>query len=246
VIDLEIVGVTTLLLSILISIHSLFGVEIIKRGILFVDLAIGQMAGVGVAISILLFRGEFSTLFGLGFAILTALAIALVSKREEKVEPFIALIYAFGIASLSLVLSFAPHGSESINRLLATDILFITFDEVLKTAFIYFIVAIVYFTLLKKLIGFWREVLFFSLFAITVSISVNSVGVFVVFSILIAPAIIAKNIFKNRLIFWATLFGTTISFVAVLLSFYFDLSTGYVIIFILSLFAIASYMKVKI
>ena len=90
---------------VLLGIHSFFGLEIIKRGIIFTDLAIGQMSALGAALSILFFDGRFIYPLSLVFALLAGLAIAIASKRTISHEAFIGLLYAFGISGVFIILN---------------------------------------------------------------------------------------------------------------------------------------------
>ena len=108
----------------LVFIHSLFGVEIIRRGVIFTDLAIGQIAASGMAISIAFMQGAYQELMTLGFALLGAGIITWATKRIEKIEAFIGLLYAFGISAIMLILAQSAEGTELFSKLSAADILF--------------------------------------------------------------------------------------------------------------------------
>ena len=124
---------TAFLLSVvLVGIHSFFGMEILKRGIIFTDLAIGQMAALGAAVSLFFFEGDFLYPISLLFAFLGAFVIAIASKVERLSEAFIGLIYAFGIATVFLILSKSPQGTEDFQRLLANDLLFVSLKDIYK------------------------------------------------------------------------------------------------------------------
>ncbi|MBN2202079.1 metal ABC transporter permease, partial [bacterium] len=85
-----------ILCLVLLGIHSYFGLEIIRRGIIFTDLAIGQMAALGAAISLLFLDGHFIYPISLGFALAGGFIIAFASRRDIHLEAFIGLLYAFG------------------------------------------------------------------------------------------------------------------------------------------------------
>lgn len=229
-----------LLLSIiLLIIHSYYGIEIIKRNIIFTDLAVGQMAAVGVAVSIYLFDGKYIYITSLSFALITALLIAIINHRENvSQEAFIGLIYAFGVSAVFIVMSKSPHGLEELNNLLAYDILFTSYNEIFKVSIIYFFIGLFLYTFMNKLDGFKKEVAFFSSFAITLTSSVKLVGVFVVFSILIAPTLISIKLFKSNQIFYSVIVGTVLISLAIFISYNFDFPTGYTIVLINTLFAI--------
>lgn len=224
---------------VLLGIHSYFGLEIIRRGIIFTDLAIGQMAALGTAIALLFFDGQHIYLVSLGFALTAGLLIGALSRREKNVEPLIGLLYALGISGVFLLLSRSAHGMEEIQNLMAYDILFTPMSEVLKTAGIYTVLGVLLWVNRRFLQGLWQELSFFLIFAATVTSSVKLAGVLVVFSLLVAPALLASYlpVHKHKL-WWAWGLGTLINLGAMMLSFYLDLPTGYSVVFVQTLMAL--------
>ena len=89
----------------LVFIHSIFGLEIIKRGVIFTDLAIGQFAAIGVAISLLFFEGNYAFILTLIFALIGALLISIATYRVKHIEAFIGMLYALGASSIIVLLS---------------------------------------------------------------------------------------------------------------------------------------------
>jgi len=217
----------------LVFIHSIFGVEIIRRGVIFTDLAIGQIAASGMAISIAFMQGAYQELMTLGFALLGAGIITWASKNIEKIEAFIGLLYAFGISSIMLILAQSAEGTELFSKLSAADILFTSADELYVSLSIYAFVALVMFVLYPKLSGIKKELLFFIMLAITVTSSVQSAGVLVVFALLIAPAYAGITQKKFNPYSFATVFGSISILIAIFTSYQFDLPTGYTMIFII-------------
>ncbi|MCX7943137.1 MAG: metal ABC transporter permease [Deltaproteobacteria bacterium] len=218
--------------TVLLGIHSYYGIHIIRRGIIFTDLAIGQMAALGTAIAFLIFDGSFIYPVSLSFALIGAFLIALTSKKRINHEAFIGLIYAIGISLSIIVLSKNPHGTEEVQKLTASDILFITKGELIKVSVLYATIGLFLFFVVEKVEGTIKEVLFFTSFAITVTSSVNLAGVLVVFSILVAPAYIMSfftHSFSIKLI-GAWILGILINIIAILFSYYLDLPTGYTIV----------------
>jgi len=235
--------VPALTLSIvLLIIHSYFGIEIIKRGIIFTDLSIGQMAAAGAAVSLFFFEGQYRYLISLSFALITAILITFATKKEKvSVEGFIGLIYALGISLIFIIMSKSPHGLEELNNLLAYDILFVNMTEVYKTAILYTVLGLFLFVINRFITaGFIKEMLFFSVFSITITSSVSLAGVFVVFSLLIAPAFTVMQFFSKNLIVYAVILGSLINLLAVYVSYNFDLPTGYTIVFFQTFSAILS------
>lgn len=197
------------------------------------------MAALGVAISLYLFEGVYTYLFSLIFAILTASLIAYIQYKNDKTpEAFIGLIYALGISGVFIVMSKSPHGLEELNNLLAYDILFTGYNEIIKVSILYIFVGIALYFVVNKLSGFKREILFFILFAITLTSSVKLAGVFVVFSLLIAPTLISLKLFSKNHLLYSTLIGTVLILLSLIISYNFDFPTGYTIVFINALASI--------
>jgi len=221
-----------MLAFILVFIHTLFGLEIIRRGVIFTDLAIGQFAAIGMALSLAFMDGKYESIMSFGFAIVAALLITWATKHVEKIEAFIGLLYAFGIASIMLVLAQSSEGTELYLKLSAADILFTSADDFYKSLALYSVVTLVMFGIYPKLKGLYKEFLFFAMLAITVTSSVHLAGVLVVFSLLIAPSYAGLIQKRFHPFVFATLFGFFSLAVALTASYYLDLPTGYGIIFV--------------
>jgi zinc/manganese transport system permease protein len=229
----------------LLGIHSYFGLEIIRRGIIFTDLAIGQMAALGAAVSLSFLDGRLLYPLSLGFALFAGIGIALISKRTAHLEAFIGILYAFGLSGVFLLFSKSPQGLEVFQRFLASDILFIPLKRIVQVAFWYSVLGITIYLINHKLKGRLREILFFVTFAVTVTSSVEMVGVLVVFAILIGPASIVINLAIDRSIFTAWTIGTVINLLALLISYLFDFPTGYCLVFMHSFVALPAFFISK-
>jgi zinc/manganese transport system permease protein len=223
---------------VLLGIHSYFGLEIIRRGIIFTDLAIGQWAAFGSALSLLLWDGHYLYPVSLAFALLGGSLIGLLSRKGgSHAEPLIGLMYALGIAGVFLLLAKSPHGLEEIQNLMAYDILFTPLAEVGKTALIYASLgALLWFT--RKQVGPLREGIFFLSFAATVTSSVKLAGVLVVFVLLIGPALIALYLRLKHPLWVSWGLGLALNFLALLGSYYWDLPTGYAVVAVQALAAL--------
>ena len=219
------------LVILLVFIHAIFGLEIIRRGVIFTDLAVGQMAAVGMVISIGFLNGDFQDLLTLTFALLGALLITYASRRLEHIEAFIGMLYALGASSIMMLMANSPQGAELFSKLGAVDILFVTPKELMVPFILYALIALAMFFFYPKISGLVRELSFFILLALTVTSSVQLAGVLVVFSLLVAPALIALSQKKYRPLFVAWGSGLFLSFVAVITSYQFDLPTGYSLVF---------------
>ena len=216
----------------LVFIHTIFGIEIIKRGVIFTDLAIGQMAASGMAISIAFMGGAYQSAMTLAFALVGALIITWATKKIKKIEAFIGLLYALGISAIMLILAQSAEGTELFSKLSAADILFTSSQDLVKDLAVYAFVAFVMLGVYPRLEGLLKELLFFAMLAITVTSSVQSAGVLVVFALLIAPAYAGISQTRFSPFNFAVSFGSLSILVALFTSFNLDLPTGYTIIFI--------------
>jgi zinc/manganese transport system permease protein len=236
-----------LLSVVLLGIHSYFGLEIIRRGIIFTDLAIGQMAAFGAAISVLFLEGKFVYPVSLAFALLAALLNSLAARREKHLEAFIGLLYAFGVSGVFILLSKSPHGMEEFQNLLAADILFTPMSKIIQVAVIYLLLGAFLVFINKKTGGLLKDFLFFATFAFTVTSSVQLAGVLVVFALLIGPTFTALKIRKESktpvIVAWVV--GIAVNLAAIAASYQFDLPTGYTIVMFHALMAIVTSFVVK-
>lgn len=236
---------------VLIGIHCFLGLHVLRRGIIFIDLSLAQVASLGSSMA-LLFHLEHHTLgsyfFSLAFTFLAALYFAW-GKRYEKAVPqevLIALVYAFSSALVILVVNMMAHGAEHIKEILIGKILWVSWTEVIRTAIIYAIVALIYYIFRKQILNstlaknqkniIW-DFLFYALFGVVITSSVGYAGILLVFSFLVVPALIsmqlAKSISKQMLIGWGI--GLILSFVGMFLSYQFDLPAGALLVVVFTL-----------
>ncbi|WP_373071675.1 metal ABC transporter permease [Sulfurimonas sp.] len=227
---IDILLVPIALVIILVMLHAYFGRGILERGIIFTDLAIAQFAALGSAISLGYFHQEYFYILTLSFALLSAFLIAFASVRELNLEAFIGLLYVLGASGIMMVLAHSAEGMEHFKSLLASDILFTPPSDLYKSAVIYGFIAFVLYKIYPKMRGFFRELTFFTLLAITVTSSVSLAGVLVVFVLLIAPALVAKSLNKGMI--FSFIYGWIFSILAILISYYYDFPTGYTLVFI--------------
>ena len=235
---LELLWPALVLSIMLVFIHSIFGIEIIKRGVIFTDLAIGQIAASGMALSIAFLDGAYQTTFTLIFAAFGALIITWATKKVQNIEAFIGLLYALGISSIMLILAKSSEGTELFSKLSAADILFTSADDLYSEFFIYTFVSIIMFFVYPRLKNNIKEIVFFLMLALTVTFSVQSAGVLVVFALLIAPSYAAIVQKKIHPFFFAVTFGSLSILSSLFISYNFDLPTGYTIIFCIVSFSL--------
>lgn len=229
---MDILLVPIALVIVLVMMHSWFGEKILQKGIIFTDLAIAQFAALGSAISLGYFHSEYFYLLTLSFALISAFLIAVASLRDIKLEAFIGLLYVLGASGIMMVLSHSAEGMEHFKSLLASDILFTPLEDVIKSSIIYVLIALILWKVYPKLKGFIKELMFFSLLALTVTSSVQLAGVLVVFVLLIAPPFIVISLNLKKPLLSSFIFGWFFSIVSIIISYYYDLPTGYTIVFL--------------
>lgn len=169
--------------------HVPLGMQVLKRGIVFVDLAIAQIAGVGVIFADYLGwepSGAAVQVAALGAALAGALALTWSEKRWPKIqEAIIGTVFVVASSVAILLLAKNPHGGEHLKDLLSGQILWVNAKQLP-------LVAIAYATILALWFGFQARAGrsgFYALFACTVTLSVQLVGLFLVFATLVVPAV---------------------------------------------------------
>ncbi len=230
----------------LVGMHAYFGLEIIRRGLIFTDLAIGQMAALGTAVGLIFFHGMHLYWISLSFALLGGGLIAWASRERTHLEALIGLFYAFGVSGAIILLSRSSQGMEEFQKLMASDILFTPYEEVFKIAGLYGLIGLVIYGAQSRASGFLKDLLFFITFSVTVTSSVKVAGVLVVFALLIAPALMSLQLGKNYLILKAWGIGILVNLASVFLSYCFDLPTGYTLVFLHSFLAICLLFLVRV
>ncbi|NRA44825.1 MAG: metal ABC transporter permease [Oligoflexales bacterium] len=227
---------------VLTGIHCYLGLHVLARGVIFVDLSLAQVAAFGATFALSIGLSPDSSLVYLCSLMATFLAaylFAIARRYEEKFsqEAIIGIVYALGSASVVLLVNNMSHGAEHIKQLLVGQILWVSWFEVLKTACIYACVGFVHYLFRRQLIeasfsgrhvGSKWDFLFYGLFGVVITSSVQVAGVLQVFSFLIVPALTSTLFFKSvrsRLIFgW--IFATLLSFLGLALSFVIDVPSG--------------------
>lgn len=232
---------------VLVGIHCYLGLHVLQRGVIFVDLSLAQVAGLGSTVALLFEIEHHSTgsyFISLAHTFAVAALFAWARKFEEKIsqEVLIGIVYALASASVVLVVNNLSHGAEHIKEILVGHILWVTWADVIKTAAIYSVVAGVHYYFRKELLGAsfagrssknakW-DFLFFALFGVVITSSVGVAGILLVFSFLIVPALVStffQSGIRGRLIFgWA--FGFVISILGMVMSYLGDWPAGAVLV----------------
>lgn len=231
----------------LVLIHAYFGIHILQRGIIFVDIAMAQFIGIGIALSFYL-GNENHYLLALIFALFGSLILALSRKAEKVVnlEAFIGVLYVFSFALSILILDKSPHGSEEFKSILNGNILWVTKNDVFFAYLLYFLIGAFHILFREKFFSLtfegkksnlW-EFLFFFTFGLVLVKSVVMAGVLTVFSFLIIPALIgrlfSKKFTKSLFIGYAA--GTLATLLSIYFSYKFDFPTSPLIVSTMSFF----------
>ncbi len=219
--------------------HVPLGQEVLKRGIIFIDLAIAQIAGLGVIIAHSFDLEQYGDWAIQITAMLSALLGAFLLGQIEKKwgayqEAVIGITFVLAATASILMLAGNPHGGEHLKDLLVGQILWVTWEQLLPI-FILSIVIMVTWLVFKKHISHQA---FYLLFAIAITASVQLVGVYLVFSSLIIPALGSIHfIGKKKLLIGYTI-GSLGYFSGLLLSAIADLPSGAVIVWSIAIVAI--------
>lgn len=225
---------------ILVAIHAWFGKGILERGIIFTDLSIAQAAALGSAVSLGYLHGEYLLLLTFSFAFFAGIMIAFAQTRTLHLEAFIGLMYVLSASAIMMVLAHSAEGMEHFKSLLANDILFTTASQLYTSLIVYGSIGAVLILFYPKLTGVFREIIFFTLLALTVTSSVQLVGVLVVFVLLIAPILIATMQYRFSPYRFALGFGWIFSTLSMVMAYNLDLPTGYTMAAVLAIASIVS------
>lgn len=235
---------------VLTGIHVYLGIHVLERKVIFVDLALAQIAAFGALWGVLLgwSSAEHPWVvkgFSLLFTSVGAAVFALTRTREERVphEAIIGITYAVALAAAILASSHLAHGAEEMRELLAGSILWVRPDTVVATALLYAVLGVFHYAFRRRFfeisldpdgarragvpVRLW-DFLFYFTFGFVVTSSVAIAGVLLVFAYLIIPAVAAVLFFRGvraRLLAGWTI-GTLVSAGALAFSYGRDLPSG--------------------
>jgi zinc/manganese transport system permease protein len=210
--------------------HVPLGMQVLKRGIIFIDLAIAQIAALGVIIANVGLHMELheSQLIGCFLAIFASIGFMLCERFFTQFqEAIIGSVYVLASCISILILSHHPHGNETANTLLSGQLLWVSWKDIYITIAIYGLLAL---TLLNSFI---RKNGFYIIFAITITLSVQLAGVYLVFATLILPAIGAALYKGNRKLTFAYSCAIIALITGLSLSVKTDLPTGPMLVCVL-------------
>ncbi len=221
----------------LIGIHTYFGIQVLARNVIFVDLALAQIAALGTTMAFMLghsTQGSATYLYSLAFTLLAAFLLAFTRDWSRRIpqEALIGVIYVVAAAAAILLIDRAPQGAEHLKQILTGNILVTGLAEAATIVPIYLAIGLLHWALRDRLAGgegswLW-EFVFYATFGVVVTSSVALAGVLLVFSFLIMPAavgVLFADTFPRQLaIGWAV--GTLASAAGLAASFGGDLPTG--------------------
>lgn len=237
---------------ILTGIHAYLGVHVVERGVIFVDLALAQIAALGATVAILINmdpHGNGAYWMSLGFTFLGALIFSFVRSRKKRIplEAFIGITYAVASAAAIIAMSKATGETEHLKDMLVGNILAVSKHDVIKTAILYGAIGAFHFVFRKRFLAIsmqhgetenlgpsvrlW-DFLFYASFGFVVTSSVAIAGVLLVFCYLVVPSVGAM-LFADRIgprlaIGWTM--GTLVSALGCYFSVVFDTPTGATIV----------------
>ena len=248
----SIMGPAIVACLILVGIFVYFGVHIVRRGVIFVDLALAQVAAMGATVAFLAgypLDGGMAYLFSLAFALFGSVIFTWTRAREERVpqEAIIGIVYAFCAAAVVLLVDRAPHGAEHIKTLLVGNILWVSWQTIGQVLVVSVGIGLFHYFCHEQfsLVSFDPEsalrrglsvplwdFLFYLSLAWVVTTSVQVAGVLLVFSFLIVPAVCGLLFSASvRISLWlGWLVGAGASLLGSFFSYRWDLPTGATII----------------
>src|SRR4249919_727596 len=242
---------------------SYMGVHVVGRGIVFVDLALGQISSLGVAFAA--FMGTGITSIPLIFTLVGALLMSFISISDKRLkqEAIIGILYAFASSLTVLLISKTPHGDSDIQEVLFGNILSVNWEQITTLGIVFGAIAFMHFLFFKKffaltesfengenhLVGIfniWNFLFYISIgLAIVFAVKIN--GVIPVFSYLIIPAVSAIMLTKNKATVFIIAFIISIlaGFFGLNFSFHYDFPAGSSIVVVLGgIFILASVYRI--
>ena len=237
--DWTIIGPALVAGLLVLSTHVPYGQEVLSRGIIFIDLAIAQVAGLGViaADAMNWEHGGIEVQIAAVLAALTAASLLhwTESRWPETQEPLIGCVFILAATGGILLLAGNTHGSEHIRDLLVGQILWSTWGSLVPIAIVYAAILALRRFLQQRLGGLG----FYAGFAVIVTVSVQVVGIYLVFASLIIPALATHRLPERRRLPSAYAIGGLAYLIGIVLSSLLDLPTGAVIVWTMAAVALA-------
>lgn len=232
--DISILGPAFLAGLIVLLTHVPLGTKVLDRGIIFIDLAIAQVAALGAMAAQMIWH-EPAVIITQSCAIAAALAGALLltwtdRKFPEKQEALIGTLFVLAATGAILMIANNPHGGEQLKELLVGQILWVTVPGLIFPLLLSALLLVVIVTLRERLPPF----AFYALFALAITQSVQLVGVYLVFASLIIPALSTDHVKGKRRLLFAYTIGVIGYASGLVVSAITDLPSGAVIVWMLA------------
>ena len=233
---------------VLMGIHVYLGLHVVSRGVIFVDLALAQIAALGAAFGFLLGyepNGTAGYLYSLLFTFIAAAIFSVLRLSEQRIpkEAIIGISFAVASAGGILIADQSPHGAEFVEAMLTGALLWVTWPLIIKTAIAYFLIGLFHWQFRRRFLTLsldperaetegwsvrWWDFLFYTSFGFVITYSVPMAGILLVFSFLIVPTVIAmlfaRGIVARLIVGWTV--GTLVSMVGLSLSYSYDFPSG--------------------
>ena len=237
---------------------SYLGVHVVGRGIVFVDLALGQISSLGVAFAA--FIGTGVTSIPLIFTLVGALLMSFINIKDKRLrqEAIIGIFYAFTSALTVLIISKTPHGDSDIQEVLFGSILSVSWEQIMEMGLTFLVIGVIHVLFVRKffkltqsfenkdeyqsgVINIWNFIFYMSIgLAIVFAVKIN--GVIPVFSYLIIPAVSAIMISKTNagVVIISLVISILAGFIGLNFSFHYDFPAGSSIVAVLGFIFILS------
>ena len=225
--------------------HVPLGRQVLRRGIVFIDLAIAQVAGLGVIAAQsagLDLHGWKTQVAAVAAALLGALLLTWTErKRPEVQEALIGVLFVLASTAQILLLANDPHGGEALKDLLAGQILWVSNDQLLRAAVLTVLFLVVWFRYRDRL----GTVGFYVVFSLMVTTSVQLVGVYLVFTTLIVPALAVYRHARRKQVWLGYALGVTSYVVGLGVSLVTDLPSSPVIVWAMAVLGILLHLTAR-
>lgn len=198
-VDLSIIGPALIAGLLVTATHVPLGQRVLQRGIIFLDLAVAQVAGLGLIIAYS-FDWKLSDwqaqLVAVSATMLCVLLLNYTDQRWAKIqEALIGSLFVLASSGSILLLASNPHGGEQLKELLVGQILWVSYEQIIPVAISYGVILTLWFGISHRA----SSLQFYLLFALTITASVQLVGVYLVFATLIFPALAIRKCVKYTL-----------------------------------------------
>ena len=182
-----------------LSTHVPLGTEVLRRGIIFIDLAIAQVAGLGVISADAMgweAEGWMVQISAISAALVAAFILHQTDKRFPEIqEALIGVAFVLAATIGILLLAGNPHGGEHLKELLVGQVLWVNYEQLMSAGIATALILIAWYWIRNHLQGFG----FYGIFAFAVTVSVQLVGIYMVFACLILPALATRRIERRGL-----------------------------------------------